>query len=114
MDLKTGTASAFMNGAGTYASEDDSCPPGAKDHTARRTFEGTLKGTVNPQSGELKLTGQLPGQVSTTGGCRSDTLGLPANLSLSGTLDLKNHTAKGNVLSTGAFDAGEGDWHAGK
>ena len=114
VDLKTGTASAFMNGAGTYASEDDSCPPGAKDHTARRTFEGTLKGTVNPQSGELKLTGQLPGQVSTTGGCRSDTLGLPANLSLSGTLDLKNHTAKGNVLSTGAFDAGEGDWHAGK
>ncbi|MBI4672563.1 MAG: hypothetical protein HY741_12970 [Chloroflexi bacterium] len=114
VDPTAGTASAFMNGAGTYSGENNRCPPNARNYTARRTFEGTLKGTVNPQSGELVLTGQLPGQVSMTGSCSDDTLGLPADLSLSGTVDLKNHTAKGKVLSTGSFDAGEGDWHAGE
>jgi hypothetical protein len=39
---------------------------------------------------------------------------LPAVLTLDGTVDLTNRTARGRMFSTLDYDSGEGDWQAGE
>jgi hypothetical protein len=121
VDLKTGKVSGFMNGEGTWSGDDKNCPPGeVKVYTTIRNFSGNINGTVNPETGELSLTGSpggsgLTGTVNRSGGCKGPmTMDLAPAFSLTGRLDLQNHTAKGKIISTHDFDPGEGDWHSGE
>ncbi len=70
---------------------------------------------VNNQTGELSnLTGSTKGTASNEGDCGTPgvTVNLSPELSLTGIIDLKNHTAKGHIACVqGGCD---GDWHAGQ
>lgn len=121
VDLKSGTASGFMNGEGTWSADDQNCPASdMKVYTTTRTFSGNITGTVDPTTGELHLSGSrettgMSGTVDRTGGCKDAmTMGLAPALTVTGTLDLQNHTAKGKIVSSHDYDPGEGDWHSGE
>lgn len=114
----SGAVSGSINGEGTYAG-DDKCQDGSvKPYSTTRQFAGDLIGTADLNSGALQLgqvDGTMGGTVSLSGGCSDPmTMGLPPTLTLDGTLDSKNHTAKGRIFSTLDYDPGEGDWHAGE
>lgn len=121
VDLLNGTVTGTINGEGTWSGADKTCPPDqVKQYTTVRVFSGNIKGSVNPATGEINLRGSaeetgLDGTVSTSGGCgEAMTVSLPPALTLTGNLDLQNHSAKGTAISTHDYDPGAGDWHAGE
>ena len=117
VDTLSGQVSGSIDGSGTYDG-DETCPDGnTAPWTTFRQFSGNLVGTIDLNTGVLSFPqGQrMAGVVSTSGGCSDPmTMDLPAVLDLDGAVDLTNRTARGRIVSTLDYDAGEGDWQAGE
>jgi hypothetical protein len=117
VDTLSGQVSGSIDGSGTYGG-DETCPDGnTAPWTAFRQFSGNLVGTIDLNTGVLSFPqGQrMAGVVSTSGGCSDPmTMDLPAVLDLDGAVDLTNRTARGRIVSTLDYDAGEGDWQTGE
>lgn len=116
----SGLVNGDMNGSATWRGQENCKDGNVKNWTNHREFSGTLSGSVDTKSGvlsSLKMTGKT--SYSHIGGCYD-----PINeqnrdlvLHLRGTVDLKNHTAKGQIFTpvdATPANSGEGDWHAGE
>lgn len=121
VDPATGMVTGSMSGAGTWSGEEKCENGDIKSFTSVRSFNGGIVGQVDTATGALiNLRGNstetgMTGKITITGGCTPKVeQPVDTKLSLSGTVDLVNHTAKGTITSVGEYDTGEGDWHAGE